>query len=145
MTDKVSLYKAGHWPTTVAAHGAEKCQQDGTSGSRLSIPRETLELCGIFLHTNEACSGGGCPPAGALLHAPRTARETFRRNAEAVCCGPKGILNLKFFKRQTATHLAMVADDRLTTWNRAPTSILSGISMPSALAVVSCGEKLNRA
>ena len=21
MTDKVSLYKAGHWPTTVAAHG----------------------------------------------------------------------------------------------------------------------------
>jgi hypothetical protein len=52
MTDKVSLYKAGHWPTSVAAHGAEKCQQDGTSGSRLSIPRETLESCGILLHTN---------------------------------------------------------------------------------------------
>ena len=49
MTDKVSLYKAGHWPTTVAAHGAEKCQQDGTSGSRLSIPRETLRIVRNFL------------------------------------------------------------------------------------------------
>ena len=40
-------------PEAAARHELVRVgQQGGTSGSRLSIPRETLELCGIFLHTN---------------------------------------------------------------------------------------------